>query len=190
MSKFLGYVAADVRSFPIIYTLYTCVETPVVLLGLFLASPWAVAFVGGLFSIFSTTVFVVAWLRVNGAHYLPKFLHADPQFLPPALVSGAGMDGTAEDQEAASGYTDMEPVVAGTICLGFWVACFLVSLDGGSQYAAFDGRDHVGLGGWHSCSSMYKESMQWSLGPVSCNTTEMENLAGTALADCGSDGFC
>ena len=57
------------------------------------------------------------------------------------------------------------------------------------KYAAFDGRDHVGLGGWHSCSSMYKESMQWAPGPVSCNTTEMEYLAGTALADCGSDGF-
>merc|ERR1719429_629092 len=60
MSKFLGNVAADVRSFPIIYTLYTFVGTPVVLLGLSLASPWAMAFVGGPFLIFSITVFVVA----------------------------------------------------------------------------------------------------------------------------------
>ena len=200
MSKFLGNVAADVRSFPIIYTLYTFVGTPVVLLGLSLASPWAMAFVGGPFLIFSITVFVVAWLRVNRAQYLPKFLLGNPQFLPPALLSGAGMDGTAEDQEAASGHTDMDlrknqwwqaPFAWASGWLAFW--CLLMAVPNAQyasmKYAAFDGRDHVGLGGWHSCSSMYKESMQWSPGPVSCNTTEMEYLAGTALADCGSDGF-
>ena len=80
----------------------------------FLSYCWTLAgelmghgFVGGPHLLLIVVVFLVTWLRVDRAQHLPDFILGNPRMLPPASQSGAGMDGTAERQEAVSGHTDI-----------------------------------------------------------------------------------
>merc|ERR1719215_924779 len=85
MAKALGSLAADMRSFPLVYVAVVFGVLPVVLLGLSLAGTAAIVVGGGLIICCCLAIIVVIALRLGKPHKLPEALRRDPAWMPPSL---------------------------------------------------------------------------------------------------------
>lgn len=55
------------------------------------------------------------------------------------------------------------------------------------KYLKFDGREHVGIGAWQACSTMYKSDQNWAAPRKECSATDFAACA--TIKGCSDAGF-
>eukprot|EP00931_Biecheleriopsis_adriatica_P087539 TRINITY_DN619_c0_g1_i3.p1 TRINITY_DN619_c0_g1~~TRINITY_DN619_c0_g1_i3.p1 ORF type:complete len:855 (-),score=202.32 TRINITY_DN619_c0_g1_i3:153-2717(-) len=199
MARFLGNMAADWRWFPIVYIIFMFGILPLLLFLLSLAGVAAVA-VGGTFIIGGLAALItILALRLNRPQMLPSALLRDPAWLPMALRVDQESAALAEQQSGAvTSSADVNkskwwqgPWVWG---LGWFVIMFLICGVPNNQwgivkYTKFDGRDHIGIGAWSSCSASFTDKVLFRSPKVECSTTQLNTCFNDLTSACAADGF-
>jgi sodium-dependent phosphate cotransporter len=199
MAKFLGNLAADVKLFPVFLIVFAWVLMPVLLLGLSIAGIGVVGVIGGLILLVSLAVILVIWLRSYYPRKLPGFLARNPKWLPPTLriITEEDVKRAASFHSGAVGTSD-GPVDTDKIGSAWWQAVlawgsgwFILMMLvtavpncqwGNLKYPKFDGRDHVGIGAWQTCSAMFEEKVDWASSRSECSASDLSSCA--TIKDC------
>jgi len=197
MAKLLGYLAAELRWFPPAYLIVMFGLVPALLLGLSIASPWALVAVGGPLFIMTMCLAVVIYLRLHNPDRLPAKLKQDPAWLPIVLRV------EKPDVEEQSTATEMDyaekDIVRNEVPvwglekvsnLGAWVLLMflLVSLPNNQwanlNYTKFDGRPSLGIGAWSVCSGLFTDEQAWAPRPnfTACTESELAKCFNTSAA--------
>jgi sodium-dependent phosphate cotransporter len=200
MARVLGALAADMKVFPIVYTFVVFGLLPMVLLAISLAGVAVFAVFGGLIILSCFALIAVIALRFRKPEKLPELLRRDPAWMPPSLcVVNKAEVPDSEGQESAGADAGKADLGAG----GWWLgpiaysstlcALFLLMLVvpngqwAGTHYEKFDGRYHVGLGGWSMCSGIFKEDGVWASPVPPCDASAAcEAVAG---GECTADDY-
>eukprot|EP00930_Biecheleria_cincta_P098175 TRINITY_DN89854_c0_g1_i1.p1 TRINITY_DN89854_c0_g1~~TRINITY_DN89854_c0_g1_i1.p1 ORF type:complete len:862 (-),score=155.86 TRINITY_DN89854_c0_g1_i1:32-2572(-) len=203
MARFLGNMAADLRWFPFAYIAAVFGVLPAILFLLSLAGVAAVAVVGCIMFLSLLGLIALIALRLNRPQALPRSLAGNPSWLPPTLRTQGSMEGAeggadAQVQEAAVSTADVNkanwwqgPFAWGS---GWFVLVMLVMAVPNNQwgivkYTTFDGREHVGIGAWSSCSKHFQHDVEYMPAPSNCNSTTLNGCFWNLSKACAADGF-
>jgi len=203
MAKFLGNLAADVKLFPIFLIVFAWILCPAILFGLSAVGVGAVAVVGGLALVVAVALIVLIWLRAWFPDKLPRALRQNPAFLPPTLVAGKeeilrrqSFHKDSAAQHSSTNETEI-PVVAwwqsplawgsGWFILMMLVVAVPNCQWGNLKYPEFDGRDHMGIGAWEACSTMFESKQDWAEALPACLQADLQACA--TIKDCSAAGF-
>jgi len=196
LAKLNGNLAADLKWFPIAYLSTVFGLLPLVFFLLSLAGVAVVASIGTLLILALSAAAVILTLRMKKPDVLPESLKADPRWMPNSLK-------VVPDTDAESGEStrmSSADLNAGAWWQGTWawgsgwfVLLFLLMgvpncQWGNIKYTPEDGRDHIGVGAWASCSSSFKEEVLF-ISPVSCNATELTACSADFLSTCSEASF-
>lgn len=171
---------------------------PAVLFLLSLAGVAAVAVVGTIILLSLLGLIALIALRLNRPQMLPLALTGNPRWLPPTLrTDGAEGAADAQVQQAVSS-ADVNtskwwqgPFAWGT---GWFVLLMLVMAVPNNQwgilkYTKFDGREHVGIGPFSSCSKHFEKEVNYLPPHSNCTSTTLTGCFSSLSSACAADGF-
>ena len=203
MARFLGNLAADVRWFPIAYIAVVFGLLPGALFLLSLAGVAAMAVVGTIIILILLSLILVINLRLTRPQMLPGALRRDFAWLPSSLRVEPVTEGDAGEQTqgAVSGAVSSAdlnkskwwqgPMVWGS---GWFVLLLLIVAVPTNQwgivhYKKFDGRNHIGIGAWSSCSSSFKAEAKYMAPKIECPAQTLSACFVNVSSACAKDGF-
>merc|ERR1719498_1583048 len=194
MAKTLGNIAADLKSFPICYIIFTFGLLPLLLLGLSVASPWACIFVGVPFVLFLLGLITLIGLRDNKPHLLPEKLKQDPDW----LINSLRVNKLAEEPAASAAPQSSSAAVSADLGKGTWrnapaawgigwlillarLATVFNAKWADMKYQSWDKRNHYGLARSQACSYAFEKDMKWA------PQVDTSLCSASVLNACGAD---
>jgi len=146
---------------------------------------------------------VLIWLRAWFPDKLPQALSQNPAWLPLTLVAGneqtlrrQSLHTVSVAQGSSTSETEI-PVVAWWQSPLAWGSGWLILMMlvvavpncqwANLKYPKFDGRDHMGIGAWEACSTMFKEKLDWAQPQPACSQADLDKCG--TIKDCSVAGF-
>merc|ERR1712232_1109538 len=190
MAMRLGERAEGLKLFPVVYVVLVFALGPAVILEICRMDRGPVivwlAFIG----IVSLTVVVILSLRCRAnTSDVPGASAGGVGRMDPVLFGGSGSKRGIDDVDVLFEMRawSKEPVAWSSI--GFAILALLAALPSSQwahlHYAAFDGRNHIGVGLWQVCSAMYTADMPWAVELPPCNRSAFRDC-GKIAAQCNS----
>jgi len=128
---------------------------------------------------------------------LPESLKADPAWMPNSLkvnpVEPATDEGTTQMSSADLGSGKWWQGTWGW-GMGWFVIMFTLFAVPNCQwgilkYSVEDGRDHIGIGAWVSCSKSFENEVSFVAGPVSGSASDLTTCSQDFVDTCSDAGF-
>jgi len=198
MAKLNGNLAADWKPFPIVYILVVFGALPSIFLGLSLAGVAVVASVGSLLLLIIFATAAVLTLRLKRPSALPASLLADPAWLPnslkvnPSVQEDTTVVASSADLGAGNWWQGTFAWGSGWFVLMFLLMAVPNCQFGNIKYTHEDGRNHIGIGAWQSCSKDFEKEVTYASSADtarSCDSTEMTTGSQEFVDTCSEDGF-
>eukprot|EP00931_Biecheleriopsis_adriatica_P059750 TRINITY_DN3580_c0_g3_i1.p1 TRINITY_DN3580_c0_g3~~TRINITY_DN3580_c0_g3_i1.p1 ORF type:complete len:872 (+),score=106.15 TRINITY_DN3580_c0_g3_i1:56-2671(+) len=200
IARFLGDVAAEWNCFPLVYISVVFGLLPTLLFLLSLAGEVALAIGGTIMLLGSCFLAFLIVLRRTEPLSLPRVLQSDPWWLPSALRTDEAARAAAADAYACSVARGeavgqrkswLAPMAWGP---GWFVLCLLCTSVPNNQWAMiryeeFDGREHVGIGAWSTCSSNFKKPVWYSAPMQDCPSQNLTTCFTELSAACALHSF-
>jgi len=152
-----------------------------------------------LIGIFALVIIALIFVRAYFPNQLPAGLRKNPAWLPPSLCTvkeaeafDEGGNGNAVVGDADMGASEawwQSPLAWGS---GWFILMMLIVAVpncqwGNLKYPKFDGRDHVGIGAWRTCSNVFESDQGWVPPRSECSQLDLQSCAG--ITGCNEGGF-